>query len=1016
MGTACALVVEALSPRTGSKGTMTPDRWKQVKEIFHSALQYGPAERSIFVSSACGGDESLRKEVESLISSHEKDGTFLDSPAYAAVAETLVNDQELKPGEKIASYEVISFISRGGMGEVYLAQDRRLGRKVALKLLPATFTRDSDRLGRFEQEARAASALNHPNIITIYEILKVNSAHVIATEFVEGETLRQRMSHTPLTLTQSLHVAIQIADALVAAHQAGIVHRDIKPENVMLRPDGYVKVLDFGLAKLAGTAPSEVAAEAPTQHVRTGSGMVVGTAGYMSPEQARGKGVDVRSDIFSLGAVIYEMVTQRKPFDGETPSDILAAILKSDPPPLTQFFAEAPPELVRIVTKTFRKDRDERYQMVKDLLIDLRVLKQELDFERNRGQVGLDRFETASPSLPAESTPGVTPQTREIKHAISTITQSLSIEIRRHKTATVLASLAIVLALVAGSYGLLKVLRKTPARFQSVTITRLTNSGKVTHATLSPDGKYVVYVLSDARKQSIWIRQVSTANDKVVVPPADVGFFGLTVSRDGNDLYYAVKQNLDKGTLYRVPIFGGTPAKLLDWIDGPVTFSPDGKRMALVRGSFPGEGESALIIVNVDGSGEQVLARRKRPEAFAPIFFTGPSWSSDGELIAATVSKVGAPSQVITFRVGDGKEQILSSAAQPFIGRTEWLPDMSGLLLIAGENAAEPQVWLLSYPDGTMRQLTNDMDQHRGISLSAAGDRFVSVVQKGLVNVWVAPDGDANRAQQLPVGILSFYTSGGNGVTWTPDGRIIFSSNESSNIDLWIMDADGGNRKQLTSNSGRNVSPVVSSDGRYVVFSSTRSKDPTIWRIDIDGSNPKQLTRGQSDLLPAISPDGKWVVYTSLGATKPTIWKVSINGENAVELTSKLSINPVISPDGKFVAYLYHDGYDPFAPTNRIAVIPIEGGEPVKTFSYQGADRLQTAIQWSVDGKSILYTINRNNATNIWSQPLEGGPAKQVTDFKESLMSGFAWSRDGKNLACTRGISLRDAVLISDTK
>ena len=465
-----------------------------------------------------------------------------------------------------------------------------------------------------------------------------------------------------------------------------------------------------------------------------------------------------------------------------------------------------------------------------------------------------------------------------------------------------------------------------------------------------------------------------------------------------------------------MPIFGGTPTRILEWIDGPVTFSPDGKRMALVRGSFPGEGESALIIANADGSGEQILARRKRPEGFAPLFFTGPSWSPEGELVAATVSKVGGPSQVIAFRVSDGKEQVLTSAAPPFIARTEWLPDMSGLLVIAGTNAAESQVWLVSYPDGATRPLTNDMDQHRAIGLSAKGDRFVTVVQRGLVNVWVVPDGDAGRAKPLPVGNLSFQVSGGNGVAWTPDGHIVFSSNESNNVDLWIMDADGGNRKQLTSNSGRNVSPVVSQDGRYIVFSSTRTRSPAIWRMDIDGRNPKQLTRGQADLLPAISPDGKWVVYGSLGATKSTVWKVSIEGGDAVELVSKVSLNPVISPDGKFVAYLYPDSYDPFAPTNRIAIIPSEGGEPDKTFTYQAADRLATAVQWAADGKSILYTINRNNATNIWSQPLDGGPAKQVTDFKDSLISGFAWSRDGKTLACTRGISLRDAVLISETK
>jgi len=681
---------------------MRPDRWKKVKQIFQAAMDHAPSERAVFVSDACAGDEELRHEVESLMSSDGRAGAFLDSPAYEAAAAIIVDNKSgLKKGQTIGPFEILSFISRGGMGEVYLARDPRLSRNVALKILPAAFTKDVDRLRRFEQEARAASALNHPNIITIYEILKADSTHVIATEFVEGETLRQRLSRSTFTLSESLQIAIQVADALAAAHKVGIIHRDIKPENIMLRPDGYVKVLDFGLAKLAEDSPDVSMEEALTKQVRTGSGVVMGTAGYMSPEQARGKAVDARTDMFSLGAVIYEMVTHRKPFDGETPSDVMAAILKSQPQPLSEFFSDAPPELSRIVMKALQKDPEQRYQVVKDLLIDLRSLKQDLEFQEKMGsRAPAPPLQTATASVIPTSSTG------EVRSALSTITDSLTIEIKRHRIATASSVVLLLVVLSAGAYGLYRYFRHAPVYFQTTKVTRLTNSGKVIDATLTPDGRYVVYTLSDARKQSIWIRQVSTANDKVIVPPADVGVFGITVSHDNNDLYYVIKQQLDKGTLYRVPVFGGTPMKITEWLDGPVTLSPDGKRMAFVRGSFPAEGESALIVANLDGSGEQVLAKRKRPLAFAPIFFTGPTWSPDGELIAAAVADVTGPSHVIAFRVSNGKETDLTPAGQPFIARTLWLPDMSGLLMIGGNSAADSQVWLAPYPGTCARSPT----------------------------------------------------------------------------------------------------------------------------------------------------------------------------------------------------------------------------------------------------------------------------------------------------------------------
>ena len=1006
---------------------MTAERRQKAKEILHDALKREPSQRANFLSGSCGADDALRKEVESLIAAHERDVSF-DFPPYQATADLIATEQaELKPGQSMGTYEIVSFISRGGMGEVYLAQDRRLNRKVALKILPASFTSDVDRLRRFEQEAHSASALNHPNIITIYEILKVDSTHMIATEFVEGETLRQRLSHSSLTLNQFLQIAIQVADALSAAHQAGIVHRDIKPENIMLRPDGYVKVLDFGLAKLTEQTSSAVAAEAPTRQVRTGSGMVLGTAGYMSPEQARGKVVDARSDVFSLGAVIYEMATKRKPFDGETPSDTLAAILKTDPPPVSHLAPDSPPELTRIVTKALRKDREERYQVVKDLLLDLKSLKEEIEFQAKLDQsvVPNKSPETAAKQSTASFTASM-PLTGEVKAPATTISEALSVEIKRHRTGIAFALIALILV-GAGLFGLYKLLTRPHAtHFQSVKITRITNSGKAIDATISPDGKYVVYELSDAGKQSIWIRQVSTANDKQIVPPAPVGFFGVTISRDGNDLYYAVKANLDAGTLYRVALLGGTPVKILEKIDGPISFSPDGKRFVLVRSNYPNQGESALIIANADGSGERTLAVRHHPEWFTPVFFTGPAWSPDGHLIAATVAGVGlnkvsvaggyGSSRIIAFQVEDGKEQVLTPEPWAFTARVEWLPDMSGLLVIGGEKPQGAQVWFLSYPDGQRRPITNDLNTYRTLSLTGDASKMTTIQANGLINLWVVPEGDASRAHQLPTGNVGFYSSTGNSVSWTPDGRLIFVSNESGNADIWLSDADGSNRKQLTSNQQQNLCPVVSPDGRYVVFASNRNGRTHVWRMDIDGSNAKQLTNGVEDSFPAISPDNNWVVYSSLGATKETAWKVPIDGGKPVELSSRVATSPIISPDGKFIAYLYPESSDPFAPPNRMAVMPFEGGEPVKTFPFQVSGTIWTTAQWSADGRSILYLVNASSVTNIWSQSLDGSPPKQVTDFKDSVMTGFAWSHDGKALACSRGILLRDVVLISDTK
>jgi len=370
---------------------MTPERYQHVNQIFHEALKLKAERRAAFLDWTCASDPGLRHEVEMMLDSHEIAGNFLDAPAYEAAGELISGEHSQSmaaslPGQKIGHYHVISHIGAGGMGDVYLAQDSRLGRRVALKLLPPQFTKDRDRVRRFEQEAKAASALNHPNIVTIHEIGQVTTEagvlHFIAEEYIEGQTLRGLIKQGKIHPLETLGIAAQSANALEVAHAAGIVHRDIKPENIMVRPDGFVKVLDFGLAKL--TEPkrpqTEVDTESPTM-AKTMPGTILGTAQYMSPEQARGLDVDARSDIWSLGVVLYEMIAERAPFKGMTPTDVLVAIVDREPQPLSLLSSPPPPEIERIVKKALAKNRDERYQTAKDLTIDLNSLKRRLELD-----------------------------------------------------------------------------------------------------------------------------------------------------------------------------------------------------------------------------------------------------------------------------------------------------------------------------------------------------------------------------------------------------------------------------------------------------------------------------------------------------------------------------------------------------------------------------------------------------------------------------------------------------------
>src|SRR5215204_2262324 len=405
-----------------------PQRWQRVKEIFDGALERQGDERAAFLDRACDGDADVREEVESLLRSYEVAGSFMESPAVAHAADAL--EQKLAAGQRVKHYQIVNLIGEGGMGEVYLATDTILGRRVALKVLPAFVSKDPERLRRFTQEARAASRLSHPNVCVVHEIGETDDGRpFIAMEYVEGMTLRQRMRSRSMKLGDVLDIAIQIADALTAAHEAGIVHRDIKPENIVVRPEGYVKILDFGLAKLTERHKGAMHATMSTLLFNSSPGTVIGTAAYMSPEQARGIPVDERTDIWGLGVVLYEMASGYPPFTGETATDVVVAIVERDQPPISRHVEGTPPELERIVKKALRKDRNERYQIVKELAIDLRSLRRELDvnsaFERSIAPAG-----TGSEYARASTGRDRVVKTNELQQARTTIEKPAKISSR----------------------------------------------------------------------------------------------------------------------------------------------------------------------------------------------------------------------------------------------------------------------------------------------------------------------------------------------------------------------------------------------------------------------------------------------------------------------------------------------------------------------------------------------------------------------------------------------------------
>ncbi len=889
--------------------------------------------------------------------------------------------------EQVSHYRILRKLGAGGMGVVYEAEDLNLGRRVALKFLSEDFARAPQALERFQMEARSASALNHQNICTIFEIGHADGRHFIAMELLEGHSLDQRITGRPMELDELLDIAIQIADALDTAHARGIIHRDIKPANVFVSSRGQVKLLDFGLAKLAEQklAVQGVGATAmPTMGTHlTSPGTAVGTVAYMSPEQARGRELDARSDLFSFGAVLYQMATGKLAFEGETTAVIFEAILNRDPTPATEINPSIPPKLDEIIRTALEKDRDLRYQSAAEIRAELKRLKRDTSSGRVRA--------ASAPTISATGTNAAA-------------SSAAPVPARGRSKRIIILSAVALLAVAAAAVLVYRAQRPRGFSMENRRLARITDNGKAINVGISPDGRYVVYVLRDGEKQSLWVRQVATGSDVQILPPDVVSFNGATFSPDGNYLYFvrSDRTTFNYSYLNRVPSLGGTPTQLIRDIDGPISFSPDGRQFASVRGD-PAKNLVHVIISSVEG-GERVLATVSSLANRQSLF--GPAWSPDGETLAFTTmdSSKGVRWVVWAISVRDGSKRQLYELTRP-VGRPAWIRDGSGVLVVAVEpdSTARGQIWQISWPAGQASRVTNDLTNYAICCLETTSDggSLVALETTTAASVYLVPGGRSANARQITSGepIAS--------VAWLPNGKVMFQTAAGANV--WSMSRDGADRAPLLSvQKGAVFAASPCGDGRHIVYMAQREGKTDVWRADVDGSNPQQLTNNAASGFPSCAGDGKWFTYIDFSPTSGGVYRMPIEGGASTLLATDNSGREAwISPDNRLVAY--NTLPEPAKPA-IVKVIAVAGGATVFSFSPPAG---AGSFSWSPDSRSLRYTLVRNGVGNIWEQPLSNKPPWQITDFTSGLIFSYSWSRDGRDLLVSRGSLNSNVILIS---
>lgn len=903
----------------------------------------------------------------------------------------------LSPNTRLGRYEIRSQIGAGGMGEVYLASDTRLERTVALKILPAELANDQQRMHRFVQEAKTASALNHPNILTIYEIEEVDSTNLIATEFIDGETLRARIQRAPISSSEAIDIATQVTSALAAAHEAGIVHRDLKPENIMLRRrDGIVKLLDFGIAKLSEPAAepgsSNVDTEAMTRaRLNTAPGTVLGTVGYMSPEQARGLEVDARTDIWSLGVVLYEMITGRPPFAEPTATDVLVAVLQKDPPPLAQFVKDPPEALEWIITKALRKDKEERYQTAKELLSDLRTLKHQLEF-----QTELDR------SAPIDQIPHLAvPPSPHLTVAASPAATTAEIVAPIARKWLWLIPLVVAVTAVAG----VLLLRKSEQPAGLTTLPKLSQltfaEGIEQYPAWSADGKQLAFSAEVAGIRKIFLKRLETGEETQLTKGSNDDIQPVW-SPDGETILFAraiqANQKLEPadvfgtfegGDIWSVNVRNGTEAKLIDKAVNPA-FSPDGKSIAFDAAWV---GTHRIWIADKLGQNAQQLSSDTTEE----MRHVRPRWSPDGTRIVFQ----NVEGTKFNVRVVDVAQRKLQWVTNDLFNNLNPVWSQSGkFIYFSSDRGGGYNVWRVQFSgDGvaasSAQQITTGAGQDVELAMSADGKRLALSILKQNADIWKLP---VSPETGMPTGEpqeMITTTREDSRASWSPDGtKIVFNSDRSGDMNLWLYSISDGSTKQLTRGPGGDFQGTWSPDGKTIVFFSSRNGNADIWALELETSVLKQLTSSNAiEINPFFSPDGRFIAYQSDQTGRPEVWVMNADGTNTRQLAR-------VGVRGHFLrwnktgdAVIFRATVD--KPRSMQVGLDASGpiGEPVPLREIAGGAHMSFSPDYSL----IMDVLGHKT---LWVSPVSGLPAspKKVFEFadKDIRIDYPVWSPDGK--------------------